>query len=280
MNTTTRLYQDIGFEYRQNDKTIANHTYNLHSCYEIRYYHHGCGDVLLGNQVITVRSGTLVLMNVPLKQDVISHVNVHTSIYTKILFKPEIINMLDQAFTMIHLLGPFEKLQTYSIQLHEVQNKEMEQALHRLNHLYKQQGIVQHHRFKLAFFDLLMIIYRLCRPAIIRKTAASDKEKHVQNIINYIERHYKNEIRLEHIESHLKVSKHHLTKIFREETGLTIFEFLYQTRINQAKLLFHSNSRSTVTDVCFEVGFKNPAHFSRQFKKQVGMSPDRYRKTL
>jgi len=52
---------------------------------------------------------------------------------------------------------------------------------------------------------------------------------------------------------------------------------LNRYRIKEAKVLLNQTGAS-VTDIAVQVGFDDPAYFSRAFSKQVGISPRAYRK--
>jgi AraC-like DNA-binding protein len=130
------------------------------------------------------------------------------------------------------------------------------------------------------FLDLLFRIYGYCqKPLEVKPQFPSSKEHHVQGIITFIEANFQEDIHLEEIERSLHLSKFYLVKIFKEVTGITIFTYLYQRRINQAKVLFLLDKQKSVTEICYEIGFKHPAHFSRIFKQLVGCTPEKYRKT-
>lgn len=281
MNTAFHTQRNVLFAYKQKEPCPPLPDVFMQHCYEIHYFHRGQGTYWLNHQMIHVKTGTLLLMDGSIKEEdrMCTNFSDHC-VSTRFLFDPAVTDMLHQALMINHPLKPFLELSHFHLHLSKHEMEEIESAMTRLNALYKQSTAVSQHRFLFNFLDLLMCICRLCEPALEKKLEATDKEKYVQQTIDFIEANYMENIRLEQIEAHLHVSKHHLTKIFREATGMTIFDYLYQTRINRAMLLFHRNKELSVTDVCYEVGFKNPAHFSRWFKKQTGMSPDRYRKTL
>lgn len=73
------------------------------------------------------------------------------------------------------------------------------------------------------------------------------------------------------------MSKYHLAKVFKEMTGVTIFKYLYQRRINQAKIEFLLSTAS-VTEICYQVGFNYPSHFTKVFKQLTGLTPEQYKR--
>ena len=68
------------------------------------------------------------------------------------------------------------------------------------------------------------------------------------------------------------VSKNHLSFEFSRETGETFTEYLARVRIDEARRLLATTSQR-VTRVGELVGYPNAEHFSRVFKKAVGVSP-------
>ena len=70
----------------------------------------------------------------------------------------------------------------------------------------------------------------------------------------------------------LGVTAHRLIEVVRERTGRTPAELIEERLYLEAKrLLFHS--ASTVAEIAYELGFTEPSHFGRFFKRQAGCSP-------
>ncbi len=67
----------------------------------------------------------------------------------------------------------------------------------------------------------------------------------------------------------------YLKKGFREQTGMSIGEYIRHLRMGKAQELLETG-RHTVTEVAFAVGYTNPSHFSAAFKKFYGETPSRY----
>ncbi len=72
------------------------------------------------------------------------------------------------------------------------------------------------------------------------------------------------------------VSAAHFSRTFREVFGETPHRYLQRRRVERAMHLLRATETS-VTDVCFDVGFGSLGTFSRTFKEIVGVSPSDYR---
>ncbi|MGQ9494492.1 MAG: helix-turn-helix transcriptional regulator [Anaerolineae bacterium] len=75
----------------------------------------------------------------------------------------------------------------------------------------------------------------------------------------------------------MHVSPNHLTRCFRQETGLTPVAYLNRYRIQQAKELL-KRTDSTITRIATEVGFSDGSYFARVFQREEGVSPSAYRR--
>lgn len=66
---------------------------------------------------------------------------------------------------------------------------------------------------------------------------------------------------------------------FRELFGTTVYGFLREYRMEQAKLMF-DRDKDSVSDVSYSVGYSNISHFSTLFKTHYGVLPGEYLKTV
>ena len=101
----------------------------------------------------------------------------------------------------------------------------------------------------------------------------------VKNAVAYIEEHYKEKLKLSDVADQVYVSQWHLSKLMNRYMGQNFSEILNGIRINKAKELLKDPSLR-IGDIADEVGFLDMAHFSRVFKKQVGISANEYRNHL
>ena len=75
----------------------------------------------------------------------------------------------------------------------------------------------------------------------------------------------------------MHISKFHLSRIFKSETGMTLGSYVQTTRLNHAKkrLLFSDDSIALISS---QIRFNDPAAFSKAFTMRNGCSPIAYRK--
>lgn len=101
-------------------------------------------------------------------------------------------------------------------------------------------------------------------------------ERHVEKIMQWIEEHYAEPFDLETLASSLHLSKHHVSHLFRLETGSSLTDYLIARRIRQACWLLKTESIS-IEQVGVSVGIPNFSYFCRLFKKSTDMTPKEYR---
>jgi len=251
--------------------------FHTHSYFEIYYFHGEKVNYIIGNQILVLEPGDLILMNgmtlhcpnidpnVPYKRTTVHFESSFLSKFTSLPFSK-------------NLLRPFYEMKHFHIRLQGAERIRAEAMLDRLCKLSSQRWEDSRDHLIVATLDLLLLIndhyQAYSKPAM----QLTDKERHAQTIIDYIEQHFEESLNMGQLEAELNLNRHYMAKLFKQVTGMTIFEYLYLRRINQAKIHFLLDKNCSVTDVCYKVGFKHPSHFTRMFKAHVGCTPEHYRK--
>jgi YesN/AraC family two-component response regulator len=96
------------------------------------------------------------------------------------------------------------------------------------------------------------------------------------NVIQYVENHYHEKIYISVMAKKCLISAYQFSRVFRRENGVTFRTFLVNYRLEKALELLNE-SRLSVGDISFAVGFFDHSYFTRMFKKRVGVSPSEYR---
>ncbi|MBD2867670.1 helix-turn-helix transcriptional regulator [Paenibacillus arenilitoris] len=251
--------------------------YHTHSHYEIYYFHSGKANYLINDRIYVLEPGDLLLMHgMTLHR---AHIDPNVAYHrTTLHFDPYYFQQFIQSSFAGDLLAPFRQLQNVRLRLRGEDQAEAEASLEKLVRLYDRKDSFSQQRFQAHLLDLLILINQLCEQPLKAKISfPTSKERHVQSVISYLEGHYQEDITLESLQEELHLSKYYLAKTFKEVTGSTIFQFLMQRRIYQAKIALIGEDKP-ITDIGYEVGFKHPSHFSRAFKLQTALTPEQYRK--
>lgn len=95
----------------------------------------------------------------------------------------------------------------------------------------------------------------------------------------YIEEHYAQKLTLQEVADKCYVSQWHLSKLINKYTGNTFYELLNNVRIEKAKTLLN-DPKLKIGDIVDMVGYSDAAHFSRVFKRIVGVSANEYRNSM
>lgn len=106
------------------------------------------------------------------------------------------------------------------------------------------------------------------------KSASENYEKFA-TLLTYVDSHYASEITLEQAAALVGFSKFHFSRLFKEFTNCTFYDYLSQTRIQAAKRLLSTGT--SITDIAFQTGFNSLTSFCRCFKKYTDLSPSEYR---
>lgn len=98
----------------------------------------------------------------------------------------------------------------------------------------------------------------------------------IQNVVSYIRHHLSDAIKTEDIAASLFMSRSHLSTRFKTETGMNLNEYIHYIKISEAKhLLAHTDKNLSL--ISNYLGYSSQSHFTRMFKKLVGISPMEYR---
>lgn len=98
----------------------------------------------------------------------------------------------------------------------------------------------------------------------------------VEQAREFISKNYNEPLSLEQIAWHLRLSAEYLARLFKRETGQTVFECVREIRLNVAKR-FLSGTNHPVIRISEMTGFSSPSVFCRVFRGAFGQSPTSYR---
>ena len=130
-------------------------------------------------------------------------------------------------------------------------------------------------KLEMFFINLIREIREpLYKPDTITQTASK-----LEDIYRYVTEHYNTKITLDNLCFLFGTNKTTLCKSFKQEYGITVFNYINKLKINEAKMLLRENKLS-VTEISEKLGFNSIHYFSRMFKMFEHQSPSEYVKTI
>ncbi|WP_082489188.1 helix-turn-helix domain-containing protein [Dyadobacter sp. Leaf189] len=134
-----------------------------------------------------------------------------------------------------------------------------------------------------------------CRPAILESylrswllhcielqkqiNAVSHSDPRLHALIGFIEANYRKQRHADFYAKQLSISAKRLNELTRESFGKTINQMVSERLILEAKREI-GDIRKPIKEISYELGFSEPAYFSRFFGKQTGLSPQDFRKRI
>jgi YesN/AraC family two-component response regulator len=88
----------------------------------------------------------------------------------------------------------------------------------------------------------------------------------------YIQQNYARAFSLKELSDSIGVSRSYLSRIFKLDTGISLWDYLNRLRIQKAKELLLLSNQS-ITAIAAEVGYEDVGYFARVFRQITGSSP-------
>jgi AraC-like DNA-binding protein len=102
---------------------------------------------------------------------------------------------------------------------------------------------------------------------------------HVGKIKRYLQGRFHQPTRLADVAESVSLSEEHVARLFKTATGVTLFEYVRRLRIAEAKSLLAATDEN-LSEIARRTGFSSLTVFSRNFRREAGLTPSEYRRQI
>jgi AraC family transcriptional regulator of arabinose operon len=248
-------------------------TFHAHQGMELQYIHLGTGQLIINHQTYPIESHMLCLFQPFQLHRLRMNITPDTP-YTRsfVLFEPDVyVKFLEGLPWMNNFLGSLCNDQIHSPVIYQLpEDHDLVRTL---------TGLSDHDEIEHQAHDLIVILRQLFRE--FAKTTKYKVQKprplhRVEQMMQWIERHYTEPLRLEVLATELHMSPYHISHQFKETTGTSLSEYIKARRLRQACMLLTLSELSVAT-IGEKIGIESTSYFCKIFKDKMGITPHQYR---
>lgn len=267
------VFSSEDFKISITKKQSEGYAKNFHEELEIKYYYEGSSAVMIDREVLSVKSGDIVIVN-PYE----IHTNVNMGSYD------------GKYYLLILDLDFFAENSPKGLSLRNeliTNGKKFVNKIENDNRLSKiivkvfEEITLKKEYYKMVVVSLMTEFFAL----LLRERVNADKQREkkgaphrraelIAPALSKIFRDYQKEITIEDLAKECNISKFHFCRVFKEEMKVTPIVYLNNYRISIAEVLLKERNM-TLSEIAEGCGFNDVSYFYRCYKSVKGYSPTR-----
>ena len=144
-------------------------------------------------------------------------------------------------------------------------------SISNLEHSFTDGGYASELYRQVMFLEFMIHLNCAVRKNRLEYIDTDNCNEKVLAILDYVSEHLCENLSIDLIARHFYISKYYMMRLFKQETGYTLGQYISQKRLLLAKELLSSGVPGT--QVCYDCGFKDYSTFSRAYKQLFGVTP-------
>jgi len=265
MSDTTNNF--IVLECRYNDSLVP-YTQHTHMSYEMIYIKKGTINLTIGKKSYIVPENKLIFIS-KLEEHSITILSSEYQRYFVILSSDN----LDKHISDIKLISIFKNRPGNFVHYVDAPAN-TEDIMKRIRHEYQNRDSFSEEMIICQIKELLVRLHRTDKHAF----PIPDKniKAEVYAVQQYIDQHFRDDLKVSDLADRFYISVYYLTHSFKALTGYSPKQYILLNRLSYAKSLLADRELS-IEQVAIQSGFYDSSSFIRSFKKEFGITPNRYR---
>lgn len=125
--------------------------------------------------------------------------------------------------------------------------------------------------------DIYKLFAELLSPKVIDGKEKSNYAENIKAVNLFILEHLHEKLTVQQLADTAHMSASHFSRLFKQNTGFSPYDYVLITRLNRAKELLQKTEMSVAT-IAYETGFNSESNFISFFTESEGISPGKFRK--
>ena len=151
-------------------------------------------------------------------------------------------------------------------------------SIRQLEQACKDDGYAAPLHRQLLFLEFLIQLNRTARRSNLDYPDTASSNQKILEIMDYINQNLEKPLDVDAVAKQAFLSRYHLMRLFRQETGYTLGHYITSKRLLAARELL--NQDMPITEICYRCGFQNYSTFLRAYRKEFQETPRKTRNSL
>ncbi len=248
---------------------------------EVEYHYHDFDKITIfmkGHVTYTLEGKSYDLK--PYDIVLVKHNDIHrltvdnSTLYERIIvyISPNFMNAYQtDSYDLNYCFEKAEEEHSNVLRITSLEKSSLLRSISRLEASFSDDGYAADLYRQIIFLEFMIHLNRAARKDHLKYIDTDSCNTKIQDILGYINENLREDLSIDSIADQFYISKYYMMRLFKQETGYTLGQYISQKRLLLAKELLLSGE--PVTKACFDCGFKDYSTFSRAYKRLFGESP-------
>lgn len=247
---------------------------------EVEYHYHDFDKITIfmkGHVTYTIEGKSYDLE--PYDIVLVKHNDIHrltvdnSTLYERIIvyISPNFMNAYQtDSYDLNYCFEKAEEEHSNVLRITSLEKSSLLRSISRLEASFSDDGYAADLYRQIIFLEFMIHLNRAARKDHLKYIDTDSCNTKIQDILGYINENLREDLSIDSIADQFYISKYYMMRLFKQETGYTLGQYISQKRLLLAKELLLSGE--PVTKACFDCGFKDYSTFSRAYKRLFGES--------